>query len=87
MGGQPSKSSETAAYEKAMLDRLRTMGMREEEDYIEIGNGNEKGGFRRPKWEAEGLPLEAVASIPADILRDPKNRYIEDCLHINKAHV
>lgn len=74
MGGQPSKSSETASYEKAMLGRLRTMGLREEEDYIEIGDGNEKGGFRAPNRKAEGLPLEAVASLPADILRDPKNR-------------
>ncbi|POR33280.1 Bleomycin hydrolase [Tolypocladium paradoxum] len=74
MGGQPSKSSDTAAYEKAMLDRLRTMGVREEDDYVEIGDGNEKGGFRRPNRKAEGLPLDAVASLPTDILRDPKNR-------------
>ena len=74
MGAQPSKGSETAVNEKAMLDRLRTVGVGDEDDYVEIGDGNEKGGFRRPNWTAEELPLEAVGALPAAILGDPMNR-------------
>ncbi|PNY25530.1 Bleomycin hydrolase [Tolypocladium capitatum] len=74
MGGQPSKSSETAAREKATAGGRGTMGVREEEDYVEVGDGNEKGRLRGLNRKAEGLPLEDVASLPADMLRDPKNR-------------
>ncbi|KYK60656.1 putative LAP3-member of the GAL regulon [Drechmeria coniospora] len=74
MGGQPSKSGVAGEDEKAISQRLRSMGFPEEYDDVQGGMGSEKGGGRRPRRDAEPLPLDAVALLPSCILKDAKNR-------------
>lgn len=64
-----------AAEERALLGRLRAMGVRDGDDYPETaGGGNEKASFIGPWRNPEELPLDSVASLSSSILQDPKNR-------------
>ncbi|KAK8877286.1 Bleomycin hydrolase [Apiospora arundinis] len=91
MGSYPSKvSPETAAHEKAVLERLRTFQINEADDGVGNDNddgfvyvlGDEKtgrhsygeGGIRKLVRSPEALPVELMGSWQSKVLEDPKNR-------------
>ncbi|KAK8073756.1 bleomycin hydrolase [Apiospora phragmitis] len=89
MGSYPSKvSSETAAHEKAILERLRTFQINEADDgvggdnddgFVYVLDSNEKtgeGGIRQSlvNRSPEALPVELMGAWQSKVLEDPKNR-------------
>lgn len=72
MGGQQSKSEPTAR-EKAVIQRLRSLQV-EDEEYLEVTN--EKLPHVPLGWQAEDLPIEVLESWKSNILKDPKNRQV-----------
>ncbi|KAI1764925.1 peptidase C1B, bleomycin hydrolase [Hypoxylon sp. FL1150] len=73
MGAQQSKSSpESAAYEKAVLDRVRSLKL--EDEFVLVGSEKEdlfNGGIAR---EPDQLAIETTQNWQSKLLADPKNR-------------
>jgi hypothetical protein len=57
--------------EKAMMDRLRAMQLRDKGQAEESYDDVDKDGFRR---EPQGLPVAVVEQWQESVLEDPKNR-------------
>lgn len=75
MGAQQSKSApETAAHEKAVLDRLRTLSVEDEFVHVEAEKGILSNGAltRQPDQLAIGL----TQNWQSKLLADPKNRFV-----------
>ncbi|KAK2608447.1 bleomycin hydrolase [Conoideocrella luteorostrata] len=72
MGGQQSKPAPPQSLDKAMVDRLRKVKLRESETFSAV---NEKTVEYSPvAREPHPLPMDAVVSIPSQFLEDPQNR-------------
>ncbi|XXH05911.1 hypothetical protein Hte_012353 [Hypoxylon texense] len=87
MGAQQSKSSpETAAYEKAVLERLRSLKLEDEFVHVESEKGALfNGGISR---EPDQLAVETTQSWQSKLLADPKNRLALSALSsANPQHV
>lgn len=78
MGAQQSKSSpESAAYEKAVLDRVRSLKLEDEYVHVESEKGAPfNGGVSR---EPDQLAIETTQSWQSKLLADPKNRFVMLC--------
>lgn len=75
MGSYQSKITPEA--EKAMLERLRTLDINDdesEEEFVHVGS--EKDGDVRLVRKAEGLSVSQLNSWQSQALRDPKNRFV-----------
>ncbi|KAF4968169.1 hypothetical protein FZEAL_10432 [Fusarium zealandicum] len=73
MGGQPSKATEPTLHEKAILERIRSLQV-QDDDYVEVSSDVEKTSLGPLVRESEGLPLHVLESWQAAILKDPKNK-------------
>jgi bleomycin hydrolase len=71
MGAQPSKPT---LHEKAVIERLRSLQLQEDDEYVEISSDAEKGAIGPLTREAEGLPVHVLESWQSAILKDPKNK-------------
>jgi bleomycin hydrolase len=71
MGAQPSKPT---LHEKAVLERLHSLQIQEDEEYIEISSDAEKTPLGPLVRDAQGLSLHVLESWQASILKDPKNK-------------
>ncbi|KAI6088462.1 peptidase C1B, bleomycin hydrolase [Hypoxylon rubiginosum] len=87
MGAQQSKSSpESAAYEKAVLDRVRSLKL--EDEFVHVESEKDalfNGGVAR---EPDQLAIETTQSWQSKLLADPKNRLALSALSsANPQHV
>lgn len=72
MGAEQSKQTPTTMHEKAVLERLRTLQVHDD-DYVEI-TSDKKAALGPLVREAEGLPVPVLQLWQTDVLKDPKNR-------------
>ncbi|KAF4993842.1 hypothetical protein FDECE_13295 [Fusarium decemcellulare] len=73
MGAQGSKPTEPTPHEKAVLERIRSLQVHDE-DYVQVSSDTEKSSPGPLIREAEGLPIHTLESWQAAILKDPKNK-------------
>lgn len=71
MGAQPSKPT---LYEKAVLERLHSLQIQDDEEYVEVSNNDEKSTLGPLVRDAQGLPVHLLESWQSSILKDPKNK-------------
>lgn len=76
MGSYQSKiTPEAALHEKAVLERLRSFEIKDEDSEDEFVHvGSEKRGDVRLVRNAEGLSIGQLDSWQSRVLHDPKNR-------------
>lgn len=75
MGGQPSRPSPPAFYEKAVAERLKSLQL-EDDDYVEISEKekNASAGIAELGWKSQGLSIDVLDYWIEAILEDPKNK-------------
>jgi bleomycin hydrolase len=71
MGAQPSKPT---LHEKAVMERLRSLQLQEDDEYVEITGDAEKRVVGPLTREAQGLSVHVLESWQSAILKDPKNK-------------
>lgn len=71
MGAQSSKPT---LNEKAVLDRLHSLQLQDDDEYVEISSDSEKAPLGPLVRDAQGLSVHVLESWQASILKDPKNK-------------
>ncbi|KAG8671616.1 bleomycin hydrolase [Fusarium poae] len=71
MGAQSSKPT---LHEKAVLDRLLSLQIQDDEEFVEISSDPEKALMGSLVRDAQGLSVHVLQSWQASILKDPKNK-------------
>jgi bleomycin hydrolase len=71
MGAQPSKPT---LHEKAVFERLHSLQMQDDEEFVEISSNAEKAPLEPLIRDAQGLSIDVLESWQASILKDPKNK-------------